>query len=43
MDARTAFWGKLQQEGRVLKEKGGDGVIRVVSDDEGDSEPEGGE
>jgi len=42
-DVRTAFRGKLQQAGRALKEKGGDGVVRVMSDDEGDSELEGDE
>src|SRR5258706_2075675 len=40
---RKAFGSKLQQAGRVLKEKVGNGVVRVASDDEGDSEPEGDE
>ncbi|KAG9315029.1 hypothetical protein JVU11DRAFT_4141 [Chiua virens] len=39
--ARKAFAGKLSEAGKVLKEKGGAGLVGLVSDDESEGEGEG--
>jgi periodic tryptophan protein 1 len=38
--ARRTLAGKIQEAGRALREKTGDGVVGVVSDDEDDSDVE---
>jgi periodic tryptophan protein 1 len=38
--ARRTLAAKIQEAGRALKEKTGDGVVGVVSDDEDDSDVE---